>query len=109
MAVRFVAINRIVCRDDYRERFEELFRTRARAIDRMPGFCGMYVLRPQKQGEPYLVVSFWENQEAFEAWLHSAAFLDGHRRGFEDVRAARARGGEPPMRSEFVTYSVVAD
>jgi len=34
----FVAINYISCKDFYRPRFEELFGTRAHAIDRMPGF-----------------------------------------------------------------------
>jgi heme-degrading monooxygenase HmoA len=46
----FVAINRIYCHDDYRERFEQLFATRAHAIDRMPGFLGMQVLRPHRDG-----------------------------------------------------------
>ncbi|GIV52128.1 MAG: hypothetical protein KatS3mg038_2649 [Candidatus Kapaibacterium sp.] len=104
----FVAINRIYCREDYRQRFEQLFATRAHAIDRMPGFLGMQVLRPQREGEPYLVVSFWESKEAFEAWTGSPEFLEGHRRGFEDVRRAREQGQEPPMRSEFVTYDVIA-
>lgn len=108
MEVGFVAINHIRCHEEYRERFEELFRTRAHAIDRMPGFCGMQVLRPQKPDEPYLVVSFWESQEAFRAWVGSPEFLEGHRRGFEDMRAARERGEEPPMTSEFVTYEVIA-
>lgn len=108
MEVGFVAINHIRCREEYRERFEELFRTRAHAIDRMPGFCGMQVLRPQKPDEPYLVVSFWESQEAFRAWVGSPEFLEGHRRGFEDMRAARERGEEPTMTSEFVTYEVIA-
>jgi heme oxygenase (mycobilin-producing) len=41
----FVAINYITCTEQYRERFETLFGTRAKAIDRMPGFRHMEVLR----------------------------------------------------------------
>ncbi|MCS7000891.1 MAG: antibiotic biosynthesis monooxygenase [Bacteroidota bacterium] len=108
MEVRFVAINRIHCRDDYRARFEELFQSRAHAIDRMPGFCGMQVLRPQKPDEPYLVMSFWESEDAFRQWVGSPEFLEGHKRGFDDLRAARERGEEPPMTSAFVTYEVIA-
>jgi heme-degrading monooxygenase HmoA len=104
----FVAINYIVCKPEYRERFEELFCTRARAIDQMPGFLGMYVLRPQREGDPYLVVSHWESEAHFRAWLKSPAFLEGHRRAFEDMRQAKERGEEPPMQSNFCTYEVIA-
>jgi len=103
----FVAINYITCKPEYCERFEYLFRTRTRAIDRMPGFRGMYVLRPQQAGDAYLVVSHWESEAHFRAWLQSPEFVEGHRRGFEDLRAAKARGEEPPMRSDFRTYEVI--
>lgn len=104
----FVAINYITCKPEYRERFEHLFKTRARAIDRLPGFRGMYVLRPHCEGDAYLVVSHWDTEAHFKAWLQSPEFLEGHKRGFEDIREAKARGEEPPMRSDFRTYAVVA-
>jgi heme-degrading monooxygenase HmoA len=104
----FVAINYISCKSDYRERFEELFGTRAHAIDRMPGFVDMAVLKPQTTDGDYLIVSFWETQEAFKSWTQSPEFLEGHRRGFEDIRKAKERGEEPPMKSDFRTYEVLA-
>lgn len=103
----FVAINYITCKPEYRERFEYLFKTRARAIDRLPGFRGMYVLRPQREGDAYLVVSHWESEAHFKAWLQSPEFIEGHRRGFEDLREAKMRGEEPPMQSDFRTYEVI--
>lgn len=103
----FVAINYITCKPEYRERFEYLFKTRARAIDRLPGFRGMYVLRPQREDDAYLVVSHWDSEAHFRAWLQSPEFLEGHKRGFEDLREAKARGEEPPMRSDFRTYEVI--
>jgi len=107
-AVGFVAINYIRCEPEYQQRFEELFRTRAHAIDRMPGFLGMYVLRPQREGDPYLVVSHWQSEAHFRAWLRSPEFLEGHQRAFEEIRQAKERGEEPPMHSDFRTYEVVA-
>ncbi len=103
----FVAINYITCKPEYRGRFEHLFRTRARAIDRLPGFRGMYVLRPQREGDAYLVVSHWDSEADFQAWLKSPEFLEGHKRGFEDIREAKARGEEPPMTSDFRTYEII--
>ncbi|MDX2064189.1 MAG: antibiotic biosynthesis monooxygenase [Fimbriimonadaceae bacterium] len=107
-AVGFVAINRITVREDYRERFETLFQTRAHAIDRMDGFVNMHVLRPNRDGEPYLIVSHWDSEPSFRAWVDSPEFREGHKRGFEDIAKAKARGEEPPMISDFVTYAVVA-
>lgn len=106
---KFVAINYITCKPHYSEKFECLFCSRARAIDRMPGFIGMNVLRAQDTNEPYLVVSYWESKESFEAWVGSPEFLEGHKRGFEDIREAKERGEEPPMTSRFLTYDVVTD
>jgi heme-degrading monooxygenase HmoA len=105
---KFVAINFIECREDYKERFETLFGTRLHAIDRMPGFLDMYVLRPKGEGFRYLIVSHWENEAAFAAWTKSPEFLDGHKRGFEDLRTAKERGEEPPMTSDFKVYEVIA-
>lgn len=108
MSKRFVAVNYITCKPEYRSRFEELFATRAHAIDRLPGFIEMEVLKPDADGEDYLIVSSWESKEAFETWTRSPEFLEGHRRGFADIKAAVAAGKEPPMRSSFKTYRVMA-
>lgn len=104
----FVAINFITCKDYYQSRFEELFSTRAKAIDRLPGFQNMEVLKPQKEGEPYLVISHWSDEQSFKDWTGSPEFIEGHKRGFEDLKQAKERGEEPPMTSSFVTYEVIA-
>lgn len=107
MEKKFVAINYIHCEPHYRERFEQLFATRAHAIDRMPGFLDMHVLKPKDEGE-YLIVSHWTSEEAFKTWTASPEFLEGHKRGFEDIRKAREEGVKPPMSSSFKTYEVIA-
>ncbi|GIV35500.1 MAG: hypothetical protein KatS3mg031_3035 [Chitinophagales bacterium] len=103
----FVAINYITCRPEYATRFEELFKTRAHAIDHAPGFRHMYVLKPLTAENKYLVISHWESEQHFKAWTRSAAFLKGHQRGFADLQAAKAAGKEPPMQSEFKTYQLL--
>lgn len=104
---RFVAINSVQCSPDYVSRFKELFSTRARAIDRMPGFLDMVVLEPHSEGEPFLIVSQWENEETFNAWTKSPEFLEGHRRAFADLKLAKERGETTPMHSSFEKYSVL--
>jgi heme-degrading monooxygenase HmoA len=105
---KFAAINYISCKPEYRQRFEQLFATRAHATERMPGFIDMHVLRPRVGNGEYLIVSFWETEEAFKAWRQSPEFLEGHRRGFEDLRSAKELGKEPPMVSDFKVYEVIA-
>lgn len=106
---KFVAVNYINCQPEYTERFEELFATRAKAIDTMPGFHEMFVLKPNKPGEDYLIVSHWDSEEHFKAWTSSPAFIEGHKRGFEDIRKAKEEGRTPPMTSSFKTYDVIAN
>ena len=103
----FVAINYIDCKPDYVQRFEELFASRAKQIDTMPGFVEMEVLRPKKEGEPYLIVSHWESEDSFKGWTKSETFIEGHKRGFADIAKAKAKGKEPPMKSDFITYDVI--
>ena len=85
-----------------------LFGTRAKAIDLMPGFHQMEVLRPSDDKGEYLIISHWDSEEDFRRWTNSAEFLQGHRRGFEDLKKARLEGKEPPMHSVFKTYHVIA-
>ncbi len=104
---KFVAINYISCKEKYKPRFEKLFASRAHAIDRIPGFIKMEVLKPTKEGE-YLIVSHWESKQVFKSWTKSPEFLEGHQRGFKDLQQAKKKGEEPPMTSDFKTYEIIA-
>jgi heme-degrading monooxygenase HmoA len=104
----FVAVNYIDCKPEYRTRFEELFGSRAKQIDTMPGFVDMQVLRPSKEGDAYIIVSHWENEASFKRWSKSETFLKSHKRGFADMAKAKAEGKEAPMKSDFKTYEVIA-
>lgn len=72
--------NRISVNPEYHDQFEARFRDRAGLVDGMPGFIANHVLRPLKAGEPFVVLTFWESREAFEAWTNSDAFRQGHAR-----------------------------
>ena len=59
----FVALNYISCKPHYKERFEQLFSSRAHAIDKLPGFIDMEVLKPNEEDDKYLIVSYWSSEE----------------------------------------------
>lgn len=65
---------------EYAAQFEERFQNRARQVDGMPGFISNLVLKPTSEGDPYVVLTFWESREAFTAWTSSPAFQQGHAR-----------------------------
>lgn len=109
MEKKFVAVNYINCTPEYIQRFEELFGSRAKAIDTMPGFIEMHVLRPEKEGDNYLIVSYWEHEDAFKGWTKSEAFIEGHKRGFADLAKAKQEGKPAPMSSDFKTYEIIAN
>lgn len=74
----FVTMNRIFINKGYIEAFEERFRDRAHEVDKMNGFIRNLVLRPKSTDDPYVVMTFWETEEDFTAWIHSEAFIKGH-------------------------------
>jgi heme oxygenase (mycobilin-producing) len=106
----FVAMNRITCIEEYKERFESLLTTRVREVDKESGFIQAQILRPvtQKGGSTYIVMTYWERQEDFHRWVKTGAFHRGHERGFADIQKARQEGKPVPMTSEMETYEVFA-
>ncbi len=74
----FVTMNRIFVSTEYVSAFEERFRNRVHAVDKMPGFIRNLVLRPRDPEQPYVVMTFWQSEEDFNSWVNSDAFKHGH-------------------------------
>ena len=52
---------------------EKRFAHRAHAVDSQPGFLGFQLLRPIKGEDRYFVVTQWESEDAFQAWVSGPA------------------------------------
>ncbi len=78
-------------------------------IDNNKGFRNMHVLKPRKGEDEYLIVSYWDTEEDFINWTRSESFIEGHKRGFADVKKAKEQGLEPPMKSDFKTYDILTN
>jgi heme-degrading monooxygenase HmoA len=74
-----VVMNRIPVAEGRELDFEKTFTGRDRAVDLMPGFLDLQVLRPA-EGRTYVVMTRWKSREAFEQWTHSEAFISAHRK-----------------------------
>jgi heme oxygenase (mycobilin-producing) len=100
----FVMMNRMVVPEEHREKFEHMFATRAKAVDRRPGFVRAQILRP-KHGNEYIVMTHWESEAAFEGWVGSAEYKEGHQR----VGEFRDADGHSRLTSKVEKYEVFAE
>ncbi len=100
----FVMMNRMKVPAEQRERFEQMFSTRARAVDRRPGFLKAEVLRP-KEGDEYIIMTHWESESAFEGWVGSDEYREGHKR----VGEFKGADGRVDLNSKVEKYEVFAE
>lgn len=69
--------NRIPVAKGYEGQFEKIFEGRTGGVEKMPGFVRYNLLRPVK-GDCYVVMTVWDNIEAFENWTRSPEFKEAH-------------------------------
>jgi heme-degrading monooxygenase HmoA len=83
-----VVMNRIPVAEGRERDFEKSFTDRERAVNQMPGFIDMQVLRPA-EGRTYVVLTRWETREAFQNWTQSQAFVTAHRQQSPSLAESR--------------------
>ena len=74
----YVVANRVFVKPQYSEEFEQRFQNRAGQINQQPGFVLMEVLRPSSENTPYVVLTHWEDEKAFQGWVRSDDFKLAH-------------------------------
>ncbi len=77
--MEYVVANRVPVKKEFREQFEERFRHRAGEVEKQPGFVRMEILRPVADEGVYVVLTHWQNREAFQNWMKSEDFREAHR------------------------------
>jgi heme oxygenase (mycobilin-producing) len=73
-----VKINAITVPAESGDELARRFAARAGAVDDADGFEGFELLKPTDGRTTWLVVTRWRDDEAFNAWLTSSAFVQGH-------------------------------
>jgi heme-degrading monooxygenase HmoA len=74
-----VKINALTVPGDDDADLARRFASRSGAVDQQDGFEGFELLRPTDGRSTWLVITRWRDEEAFEAWTHSADFARAHR------------------------------
>lgn len=77
----YVVINAIEVPEDGGPRLEERFANRAGEVSKAEGFESFLLLRPDNDAAAgrYFVFTKWASREAFEHWMASPAFQQGHK------------------------------
>jgi heme oxygenase (mycobilin-producing) len=91
-----VTMNVVRVKEERREAFERAFLERESHVHKAEGFAGLELLRRDSEGE-YIVLSRWQSEEAFEAWVNSDLFKLSHRHA----------DGELAHGSELRLYEVI--
>ncbi len=74
----YVVANRVFVKQQYSQEFEHRFNNRAGQINQQPGFVLMEVLKPQSEKTPYVVLTHWKDEQAFQNWVRSEDFKIAH-------------------------------
>ena len=99
-----IKINAITVPEGAGDELAHRFAARAGAVDDAEGFEGFELLKPTDDRDQWLVVTRWRDEDAFQAWVSSESFAEGHRSAVERA------GGEAPKpvstHSEVWSYEI---
>ena len=97
----FIVANRIPIAQDWQGEFENRFRKRAGEIDKQPGFVSMQILKPTSEDTPYVVLTRWQDENAFQEWIKSDDFKLAH----QNPLPREAFTGKPVIEKHQVVIS----
>ncbi|HEX4901254.1 MAG TPA: antibiotic biosynthesis monooxygenase [Acidimicrobiales bacterium] len=97
-----IKINAITVSEDSGDELARRFGARAGAVDGQPGFQGFELLKPTDDRTTWLVVTRWEDEESFQAWVSSPGFAHGHRGADRPTES----GAPVSVSSELWSYEV---
>jgi heme oxygenase (staphylobilin-producing) len=92
--------NRLPVKEGAARQVTEMFANSRGNVQGFPGFVSMEVLNSEA-GDEVLVVTRWQDKEAFNSWVHSDEFKKAHARG----GAGELMRGHPQMS----TYQVAVE
>ena len=87
----YVVANRVFVKPEYSDEFEQRFEKRAGQIDQQSGFMRMEVLKPRSDDTPYVVLTHWQDEQAFQDWVGSDDFRLAHQNPMD--KGAFLKGG----------------
>ena len=78
MEARFVTVSGIAVPVAGAAALEEAMQNRLGLVEAEPGFGGLQVWRPLRSGDPYRMVTWWTEEQAFRGYMRSQAHRASH-------------------------------
>ena len=100
-----VVMNRIPVRPEFAQRIEDGFAKNAPGLTELKGFQGFRLLRPLKDGDPYVVYVSWDSEEDYQVYMGSELFKQSHS-NMADL--ANAFNGPPSLEKYEIANEVLA-
>jgi heme-degrading monooxygenase HmoA len=97
-----IKINAITVPKEAGDELANRFAARLGAVDGQPGFEGFELLRPTDDRMQWLVITRWQDEASFEAWVASPAFSHGH----AGADRPAPHGGPVSVASELWSYDI---
>ena len=98
-----VKINAIEVPEGAGPELEKRFANRLHAVDGQPGFLSFELLRPVAGETRYFVLTHWEDEDSFQAWLKGPA-MEAH----SGERARPVASGSALLEFEVVQSSTAS-
>lgn len=98
---RFVTVSGISVPSAGAPALEQAMRDRIRLVEGEPGYAGLQVWQPVREGDPYRMVTWWDDEDAFRSYMRSEAHTASH--------ARMPDGPHRPRPSGLQRYWCVAD
>jgi heme-degrading monooxygenase HmoA len=98
---RFVTVSGISVPGPGAPALEAAMRQRIGRVEREPGFGGLEVWRPVRAGDPYRMVTWWQDEQSFRDYMRSTAHAESH--------ARTPRGQHRPRPAGLDRYRCIAD
>ena len=74
----YVVANRVFVKPEYSDEIEQRFEKRAGQSDQQSRFMRMEVLKHRYDDTPYVVLTHWQDEQAFQNWVGSDDFKLAH-------------------------------
>ncbi len=72
-------LNHLYINEGQEETFEQKFLRRNKHLKNVDGFKALRFLRPRTAGRHYIIITLWENRQAFYHWQNSAEYRHTHK------------------------------
>ncbi|MBO1199538.1 antibiotic biosynthesis monooxygenase [Staphylococcus simiae] len=75
----FCVLNHLYVNSGTEEVFEQKFLQRNKHLQDVEGFRALRFLRPKEAGRHYIIVTLWQDRQAFYNWQNSAEYAETHK------------------------------